>query len=315
MRPIHAPCLLAALILAGPAPAQTTDAAPPAAFARPPAPGALIDIGGRRLHILCKGEGEGPVVIFEAGLSQWTADSTYGPAQTLIAPTSKACTYDRAGLGWSDPAPGPRTHGAMVEDLHRLLAAADIPPPYILVGHSMGGLIARLYVQTYPGEVAGVVLADASSEANFRPEAAASRAAALAEIDAALANATPGQPVVALPAGTPADVVMAFTPEILRAVRGEHEAVGRAAADLIPSGAYGDLGATPLAVVRRGRTETPVSELDIWWRTAQEALPALSSDSVLIVAENSGHVIPYDEPRVIADAVRWVAERAAAAGR
>src|SRR5262245_46180563 len=82
-----------------------------APYQKPPAPGQLVDIGGgKRLHLLCKGSGDGPTVIFEAGLSQWTATSTYGKAQDAIAGFARVCVYDRAGLGWSDGVPDGRTH-------------------------------------------------------------------------------------------------------------------------------------------------------------------------------------------------------------
>src|SRR5262245_66316168 len=112
-------CILSIVMMAGAAPvpaqAQTQDPAPssqslpsigPAAFVKPQAPGRLIDVGGRRLHILCKGAAAGgPTVVFEAGLSQYTANSSFSLAQDAIAPFVRACSYDRAGLGWSDPAP------------------------------------------------------------------------------------------------------------------------------------------------------------------------------------------------------------------
>jgi pimeloyl-ACP methyl ester carboxylesterase len=89
-------------------------------------------------------------VIFEAGLSHYPPLMTYGKAQDAIAPFARVCLYDRAGLGWSDRGPAARTHADMVEDLHRLLAAAEVPGPYVLVGHSIGGLLVRQFVQAYP---------------------------------------------------------------------------------------------------------------------------------------------------------------------
>src|SRR6185437_1563156 len=222
--------------LCTPAGAQTPQSAVPQAapvaapFVMPPPPGTLVDIGGRRLHLLCKGTGKSPTVIFEAGLSQFTANSTYGKAQDAIAPFARVCTYDRAGLGWSDPGPLPRTHPAMVEDLHRLLAAAKIGPPYVLVGHSMGGPLARLYVHTYPGSVVGMVLLDSSSEDTFDAETAL-RASVVAQIDAALKTATPGVPVVSLPPGTPPELVMTALPQILATVKEEELAIDRAPAE------------------------------------------------------------------------------------
>ncbi|HYE42740.1 MAG TPA: alpha/beta hydrolase [Caulobacteraceae bacterium] len=285
--------------------AQTTaPAAADGGYVRPAPPGRLVDVGGgRRLHIHCKGSGDGPAVIFEAGLSQYTANTTYGRAQDAIAPFARVCTYDRAGLGWSDPAPAGWTQAGMVADLHRLLEAAEVKGPYILVAHSLGGLLARSYVRAYPGEVAGLVLVDATSDRNFG-ELEAATAATVPQIDAALASSRPGVPVVGLPPGTSPEVSMAFTPEILRGVKTEFEALGRLPPAMKQPGGFGTLGDLPLIVIRRGKASQPPSEADLNHRAGQEALAALSTDSVLVTAENSGHTIPLDEPQVVADAVR-----------
>lgn len=307
-------CLLSIVMMAGvvPAQAQTEGQAPsapsqpstiPAAFVRPQAPGRLIDIvGGRRLHILCKGAAAGPTVVFEAGLSQYTANSTYSIAQDAIAPFARVCTYDRAGLGWSDPAPQGWTQAGMVADLHALLAAAGEPRPYVIVAHSMGGLVARTYARTYPADVAGLILLDATSDEDFG-ELAAARDAIMTRLDAAIGSSRPGVPVVGMPAGTSPEVVMAFTPEILRGVKTEFEALDRLPAEMKRPGGFGDLGELPLIVVRRGKTEQPPSEEDLRHQRAQENLAKLSKNGTLIVAQNSGHTIPLDEPAVVADAV------------
>ena len=246
-------------------------------------------------------------VEFEAGLSQYTANSTYGTAQDAIAAFARVCTYDRAGLGWSDPAPAEWTQAGMVADLHRLLAAAEIPGPYVLLAHSMGGLVARTYARTYPKDVAGLVLVDATSDRNF-PELEAARVTVVAQIDAAIANAKPGVPVVGMPAGTSPEVVLAFTPEILRGVKVEFEALDRLPAEMKKPDGFGALGDLPLIVIRRGKSAQPPSAADVAHREGQEALAALSSNSMLIVAEHSGHTIPLDEPQVVADAVRRMLE-------
>lgn len=117
----------------------------------------LVGIGGRKMNIYCIGHGS-PAVIFEAGLGdQIRAWATVQPA---IAQTTRTCSYDRAGLGFSDPSGRPGTATNAVDDLHRLLAAASIRPPYVLVGHSLGGLYMQLFADRYRSEVAGMVLVD-----------------------------------------------------------------------------------------------------------------------------------------------------------
>lgn len=275
------------------------------AYSKPPAPGQLVDIGGRKLHVQCKGPEKGPVVLFEAGLSQYTANATYGKAQDLIAGDAKVCIYDRAGLGWSDPASGPRTHEDMADDLHRLTRSLKLGRPFILVGHSIGGLITRLYARKYPKDVAGMILIEASSEQYlYAAGSAEARKLIVAQIDQRLAKASDEQPVVPMPAGTPGEVQLAFTPAILRTVKQEYLAIDLAAEGMRVVGGYGYLGKIPLIVIRRGKTATPPNNSDVSWRSLQESLLLLSSDSKLIVAENAGHVVPYDQPEIVASAVR-----------
>ena len=128
-------------------------------------PARLVDIGGRRLNVICTGTGS-PTVILEAGL---IADSAaWRLVQPAISRTTKVCSYDRAGLGFSDPAGPPRDAAAIVRDLHALLERAAIAPPYVLVGWSSGGLYTRLYQYRYPRDVVGLVEVDPDSE--FEPD-------------------------------------------------------------------------------------------------------------------------------------------------
>ena len=131
---------------------------------RYPQIGRSIDIGGRTLNIFCSGEGD-PTVIFDSG--GHTAGYSWITIQPEIAKLTRACWYDRAAYGWSDPGPLPRTPKAVANDLHALLQAAKIAPPYVLVGATVAGFHVRVYNGLYPDEVAGAVLVAASDPDAF----------------------------------------------------------------------------------------------------------------------------------------------------
>jgi pimeloyl-ACP methyl ester carboxylesterase len=124
-----------------------------------PAPGQLIDVDGSQLHLHCSGEGS-PTVILEAAAAATSAHWSW--VQPDVATGTRVCTYDRAGMGWSDPGPKPRDGHQIATELHTVLTRAGVPGPYVLVGHSFGGLYVRTYAAAYPGEVAGMVLVDAT---------------------------------------------------------------------------------------------------------------------------------------------------------
>lgn len=123
-----------------------------------PPPGRLVDIGGRRIHIDCKGSGS-PIVILEAG-ADTSGSALWHPVAQAVSRRTRVCSYDRAGLMWSDPGPLPRDGEAIVADLHKALEVTKEPGPYILVGASLGGALVMLYTGHYPKDVAGVVLVD-----------------------------------------------------------------------------------------------------------------------------------------------------------
>jgi alpha/beta hydrolase fold len=127
-----------------------------------PMPGQLIDVGGRRLHLSCTGSGS-PTVILEPGLGE--ASSAMAWIAPAVARDSRVCVYDRAGRGWSDAADGPLDSAQTAADLHTLLDRAHIPGPYVLAGHSFGGLYILTFAATYPDEVAGMVLLDSTAPA------------------------------------------------------------------------------------------------------------------------------------------------------
>jgi pimeloyl-ACP methyl ester carboxylesterase len=126
--------------------------------------GQMIDIGGRRLRLVCQGPelSAKPVVILEAGAFGFAAD--WGVVQDQLAAQGvRSCAYDRAGMGFSDPGPKPRDGINIAEDLEKLLIAAKVPGPYVLCGHSMGGLRLRQFAARNPGKVIGIVLVDATT--------------------------------------------------------------------------------------------------------------------------------------------------------
>ena len=190
MRSQHQPAcaLMMAVLLAlggcGSGPTPVTDSAAPVG-PNPPMAG-LVDVGGgRRLHLSCNGSGS-PTVVLEAGYGDSGAIWSYDPAPAAgrimvhpgVAQHTRVCVYDRPGTSTpgarddpatrSDPVPMPRTAADLVTDLHALLRSAAVPGPYVLVGHSLGGILVRLYASTYPDDVAGMVLVDSSHEDQIR---------------------------------------------------------------------------------------------------------------------------------------------------
>jgi pimeloyl-ACP methyl ester carboxylesterase len=168
----------------------------PAAYACPPPlnpPGQMVDIGGRRMQIVCDGPKAAatPTVLFESGAFGFSADWAVVQAR-LTAMGLRSCAYDRAGMGFSDAAPGPRDSDAVVGDLEKLLAASGETGPFVLVGHSMAGLHLRLFADRNPGRVVGLVLVDATTPealddaANRQDVADFTRGAHAAEIAATL---------------------------------------------------------------------------------------------------------------------------------
>lgn len=150
-------------------------------------PHALVDVGdGRRMNLFCLGEGR-TTVVFDSGLSDWS--STWALIQPAVSRTTRACAYDRPGMGYSDPSPLPRTPEAAVQDLSTLLKRGGISGPVVLVGHSLGGFHAKLFAVTYPEQVAGLVLVDPAEERLWdRVESSLARRFGAAPVRAARAD-------------------------------------------------------------------------------------------------------------------------------
>jgi pimeloyl-ACP methyl ester carboxylesterase len=285
-------------------------------------PGQWIDIAGRRLHLLCAGSTPGPTVVIEAGSGH---DSTlWEDMVRRISAFAHVCTYDRAGLGWSDPVSGSRAIDDRAEDLKALLTAANVPGPFVLVGHSYGGYIVRRFAADFPAEVAGVVLIEASEEAfAYAPEGLRDikaigwrewRLGWLVRLGLMRLGILLFPDYFDPVRGVPADVHGPMTALFLRASRHFATADEMASYEKVPTAwrtahGFGMLGNTPLAVVSRGADT--FSE----WQAAQLRLTSLSTVSMHIVAENSGHIIQFSEPRLIVSAIRHVLDEVAKAVR
>src|SRR5215208_1819844 len=129
---------------------------------RYPAPGELVDVGGYSLHLYCTGEPRAPTVVMDSALGGTVLD--WQLVQPEVAKFARVCTYDRAGMGWSEAGTQPRTSRQIVKELHTLLGNAGVEGPYVLVGHSFGGTNMQVYASQYPDEVAGMVLVDSALE-------------------------------------------------------------------------------------------------------------------------------------------------------
>jgi pimeloyl-ACP methyl ester carboxylesterase len=239
-----------------------------------------VPVGSVSLHIVCRGEGE-PVVVLDSGLGNdaqvWSA------VQTDVAQTTTVCAYDRAGLGASSAAPRPHTNLMMAEELRDLLRNAKLPSPYVLVGHSMGGVNVRLLSQAHPNAVAGMVLVDSMSESQlteFWPLIP----------DADMEKFRTG--IRKLPEGTDFETLSKGLSEV---------------------GMAKTISAKPLVVLSRDLEDAPPGagpdtavRLRLAWQKMQEKLSHLSTNRAYVVVKGAHHVIQREQPQVVAAAIREV---------
>jgi pimeloyl-ACP methyl ester carboxylesterase len=277
-------------------------------------PGQLTNVGEYNLHIYCTGEGS-PTVILEAGLNDFFV--SWSKIQLEVAKVTRVCSYDRAGLGWSEMSPHPRTSEVMVEELHTLLRNTGIEGPFILVGHSFGGINMRLFARQYPDEVIGIVLVDSAHEqqverlpflkdaadeivGQFRAFSVMSTFGLMALSPAAIPNR--GFPEEAY---KQYQVVLATT-DYFDGVIAESTAFFSRTSLLKPAG----LGDLPLIVLSHGVPDTissmnsaEQSQFEQVWLEMQIELAGLSSNSKQIIAEKSGHYIQLDQPELVVESV------------
>jgi pimeloyl-ACP methyl ester carboxylesterase len=240
-----------------------------------PSPGVLIDVDGHKMHIRCVGPLDAkPTIILEAGGGDYS--NRWSRVQELLSPRVRTCAYDRAGSGWSEPGPAPRTMKQEVFELHALLDNAKVSPPYVLVGHSIGGLLVRLYVERYGSDVVALVLVDPTHE-NGR-----------------IVQMKPGEPqrVVRLRDGS----------EEIQQIYLSRKANPE------------PLGNRPLIVLAAARpSPAPPGLSDDAWNELQRERPEqvadlarLSGNSKLVRDPSSGHRIHVDNPELVARAIEEV---------
>lgn len=293
---------------------------------RYPPIGKLIDIGGHSMHLYCTGI-EGPTVVLDAGMGcnclEWSL------IQPEIAKFTRVCSYDRAGYGWSDESPLPRTSLQIVEDLHSLLTQAQIPGPYILVGHSCGGINARLYASQYPDEVAGVILVDSSHEDQLQrlPPMKQTLGELSKYRNLARFMAFIGAVRIFNNFSTDHEMFSSCIPEMYSALESTPKFMGTLFEEM---GLFEKsleqlknrphhLGEKPLVVITAGKTGTQclcqeysedwVEQLTKAWNALQKDLVTQSSNSKHIIAENSDHMITRHEPKIVVDEVLEMVDR------
>jgi pimeloyl-ACP methyl ester carboxylesterase len=294
-----------------------------------PQVGQLIDIGGRSINLSCAGSGS-PAVILDSGAGGpgyvWTR------IQRQLAPVTQVCWFDRAGEGWSDPGPFPRTCEAIARDLHATLQRAHVPPPYVFAGHSFGGLDARVYNGLYPREVAGMVLIDAAHEDEPRlaPKfmLGYTLPRPLWRPLHYVAQAVTRVGLLRLIKGSPNPPANATDADIVAALRQQPKAVAALADYVTNPEDYAEaarapgMGDKPLIVLTAGRPWAPSGNPQIdreaaayqqlWIHSIQPKLLRLSTRGKQIVVTNSGHGIPEEAPEAVVDAIREVVMQARA---
>jgi pimeloyl-ACP methyl ester carboxylesterase len=269
------------------------------AKANPP-PGQLVAVGGYRLHINCTGSGS-PTVVIESGWGDSSA--AWGWVQPEVARTTRVCTYDRAGMGWSEASPQPRTAREFAKELHTLLEKANEPGPYVLVGHSLGGYTMLVYAHDYPAEVSGLVLIDAqdlptSDGAAPKPAPKPGRnslPSLMARIGVVRLLAGPLGSIQDLPEGDKqAYTAYAVAPRSAQTFLDEGMGMSEGGAQ---ARAVTTLGALPLIVLSRGEDQ------DAKHTAAQADLLQLSTNSQQFFADQSGHSIHIDQPEAAVAAI------------
>ncbi|MES2503710.1 MAG: alpha/beta hydrolase [Myxococcota bacterium] len=278
------------------------------------------------MHLYCLGSGS-PTVILEAGSGcPWYL---WGPVQRAAAQYSRVCSYDRAGYGLSELGPNPRTGKVVAEELQTLLHAAGIKPPYLLVGHSLGGMFIRVFEALYPSQVKGLILVDSVHEEQHKrlprfPDQSPSLWQRLETFFARHFDFVKDWVIEKDKTKYPippdfSDVQLTYAFDLMmrsnieEATTAEGKSVDGSADDLKKMDRK--LGNKPLIVVSQGKPDGVTADMDEEyaakikqmnkvWPELQLELVQLSSNSRHLIAKESGHMIPLYQPQIIVDAIR-----------
>jgi pimeloyl-ACP methyl ester carboxylesterase len=282
-----------------------------------PPPGQMVDIGNPRLHLKCVGSGS-PTVVMESGLGETSLD--WDLVQPQVAEFTRACAYDRAGYGWSDAGQEPRDGTEIATELDKLLTDAKLTGPYVLVGHSLGGLYVRVFTSRYPAKVVGMVLIDTTPEDLWSkpefPRPASSR------ISLYLSKALSYLGLLRLLRQPIGDLYLSqkfslSTRAMAEAMGYRSQSVNTVFAEaqslessMSQSRSFKTFNNKPLIVLVHGISDgrEKDSRKEQVWRELQAELASRSTNSKLIVAEKSRHFILFDQPDVVIDAIRQVVE-------
>lgn len=258
----------------------------------PALPGKRYDVGGYSIHMLCKGQGE-PTVLIDAGLGDDSSD--WFDIQNKSSADTRTCVFDRPGYGWSDAGPQPRNSLIISNEISKLIQKANIPGPYVLVGHSFGGYNMRVFAAQHPQQIAGMVLVDASHESQYE------------KLNIKLPRHFDRKGnILILPKATDtiSDKAQALRERAFHAARAEISSLYQSTLQVKR---YHDLPRVPLIVISRGLSEwkgRDDAELrEKIWGELQQDLWKLSPISQHIFANDSGHDIHLAQPELIVGAI------------
>ena len=271
-------------------------------------PGKLVEVNGRNMHINCVGN-KSPTIILDSGTGGFSLE--WKDIQQSLSQYVRVCAYDRAGYGWSDMGPLPRTTKRIAHELHTLLQNAGIHGPFIIVGHSFGGYTAQYFARYFDSEIAGIVLIDSShDEQVYRlPENGKDvvRRSLHQDRSNMVTKAILHEHFPEEEAAVAQQLMQRWSAMLTwREEMANYALSARELRDLH----YGPILQIPIVVLTRGKRvwpDTPYGDaMEATWTELQNELNYISGNSTQIIAENSGHVIHLDEPDLVVDAIHDV---------